>query len=176
MTQRNRPITPRKKRIWTTSNLSLSISSSGAGGQVASTALRTDLFAKLGRDIAPCTLAHVWAKGAWRQSAAGDSSFEFLGFGITTIYPVGISVSTIPDLLSHDGDWQTHDVRAFREGITTQSPMIPGELAVIDIESSGQRRITRATDDVFVVARSLNTPSAGSFELQLSVTALWLID
>ncbi len=178
MTQRNtrtRTTTPRKNRVWTTSPIDLAISAGGTAGQQFDV-VSSSFIAKVGRALARGdTLAHSWLKGVWTQSAAGDSSFErlYLGLGF---YPTQIGASEFPDLSDHDGDWQMHDARGFREGVTVQAVFIPSELAAVNIESAGQRMVPRSGDDyrLSMVGQSDNNPSAGSFEFSGALTLLWL--
>ncbi len=164
--------TARKNRVWTSEFVSLVGSQAGTLFN-----LSTAFTSKMDRSLAPGdTLAHSWVKGLWSQSAAGDSSAEQLGFGIG-FFNAGIDPNDMPVLLDHDGDWQLHDVRAFIEPTTLQTPMVPQQLATIDVESRGQRTVPRA-GNAYVLnlsAISLNAPSAGSFELRVAITLLWLV-
>jgi len=163
----------RKTRLWVTSHISLSLSNTTQGA----VDIGADFISKMARNFIPSdTLSHTWVKGLWSQSAAGDQSAEQLCFGIA-FYPANLTAANMPDVLLHDGDYQLHDARSFIEPPTLQTPMIPQQLATIDIESMGQRSAPKGGTayDLVLTARSGVTPSAGSFELRGSVTQLWLI-
>ncbi len=167
------PKADRKYRVWTTSEEQISLSSLT---QVF-TNVGLNFTAKIGRNFLPSdTIAHIWCKGVWTQTTQGDDSREQLAFGIG-FWPSLSDAGDFPSVLTHDGDWVLHDSRGFREpSITTQEAMKPIQLATIDIESRGMRSAPKggADYDLLLVAQSERVPSSGSFELQLSVTCLWL--
>ena len=173
-TRRNHQNTPRKGRLWVTTQIGQIVSQAG----VASTAMGIDFREKVGREFLPTdTLDHTWLKGVYTHSTAGDSSFEHFALGIG-FFTAGVDANDLPDVLRHDGDWQMHDARSFRDSITVQSPLIPIQLAALDIESAGKRSVPRggaASYELFFTAKSLNAPSSGSFEIVASITALWLV-
>ena len=176
MTTRNRVVTPRKARIWTSWCVSLNVSFGGQGNGDLDTTPGLAFEVKTGRNLLRSdTLAHTWIKGLWSASAAGDSSQECLYLAVGFM-PRLTDAADVPDLEAHDGDWQLHDGRSFLHPVTTQTPMIPIQLATIDIESAGQRTApaTGNAYQLFVYAQSKNTPSSGSFECRIAATQLWL--
>jgi len=163
----------RKERVWVTENISEALSTTAQSIQSLTLVFET----KVGRKLAKGdTLSHTWFKGLWSQSAAGDSSAEQLAFGIG-FYPSLMDAGDFPNVLAHQGDWQMHDSRGFLEPETLQTPMVPQQLATLDIESRGQRAVPKSGSgyNLFLVAQSLVAPSAGSFELRGSLTMLWLV-
>jgi len=163
----------KKNAVWTTLNLQLS-----PGAAVVASDISDTFTAKVDRELSPGdTVSHIWVKGVWTQSAAGDSSKELLAFGIG-FYPRATDAIDFPAVIDHTGDWVLHDARGFIEPLTLQTPMVPQQLATIDIESRGQRSVPRggAAYSLFAVAASRNgVPSAGAFELVAAVTILWLV-
>ena len=174
MSNRNRMVTPRKGRAWVTSNVQLSLVTGLLS--VGSPQISTDFRAKMGREhLKSDTLAHTWVHGFYFQSTAGNASPEFVAFGIGW-FPTAMNVANFPPVLTHDGDWQLHDARQLLEGQSATDSMLPREQSSFNLESAGQRSCPGARSyDVFVVAESGSTPSAGTFELKLAVTTLWLI-
>ncbi len=165
----------RKERMWVTSAMEFALSAGGTGGTVFNPNMGLNFRDKVGRNFLKSdTLAHTWVKGVWTQSAAGDSSREQLMFAIGFFTP-NIDAVDLPDLRNHDGNLCLHDARGFREPTVLQSPMVPQQLASIDIESRGMRSVDATTTDLFFFAQTNLAPSSGSFELQVMVTALWLI-
>jgi len=178
MANRNsRTTTPRKRRVWTGGAATLALNSAGIPGTVLSGNMNSAFLNKVGRNLVSSdTLSHTWLKGVWSQSAAGDSSKEVLSIGVG-FYPTLMDAVDFPDLFDHDGDLQLHDSRGFLEPTTLQTPMQPIQLATIDIESSGMRTVPTSGDvyKLFLFVQTTNSPSAGSFELQVAFTQLWLI-
>jgi len=174
MTQRNRVMTPRKRRLWTNSEVTFALSTAGAAG-TAFHILSTPFVAKTGRaHVQGDTLAHVWLKGGWTMSTAGDSGnvSAFIG---TMWVPNNLLGSDMPDLLTHDGDLQLYDSRGMKEGITTQSVL--GDISTVDIESAGQRKAPYAGGgiEVRMFAQIRRAPSSGAIEFIGEATCLWLI-
>ena len=172
--------TPRKARLWTTRTIALAMTVAGAAGQKSSDL--SDAFTdKVQRNLQPSdTLAHTWIKGLWKQSTVGDLSPMQCAFGIG-FYPSAIPQANLPDLLAHDGEWQTHDARTLLElpatTVLAGSPLLPEQFSFIDVESAGQRSVPRggAAYSLFAVGAIGNTASGGVIELVATVTALWLI-
>ncbi len=163
----------RKTRLWTTEFVNES-----PGASPSQENLSTEFRTKTGREHLPGdTVAHLYVKGLWSQSAAGDSSAEELGIGIG-FYPSAMDAIDFPSVLDHDGDWVLHDVRGFIEPTTLQTPLVPIQLAAVDIESRGQRTVPRGGSaySLWFVTESFNgAPSSGSFEFRGAVTILWLL-
>ena len=171
-------MTPRKTRLWVTTNIALSVSAAGIAGQGIDATMGTDFEAKSGRTMTKGdTLAHTWVKGAWSQSSTGDTTIETVAFGIM-FAPEAMDSIDFPLMIDHSGDLQLHDSRSLREnnGVAADF-MRPVQLAIIDIESAGQRSVPFAGVDVglFVIGGTQTTPSAGNFTLEVAVTALWLL-
>jgi len=165
----------RKERLWTAAPMEFSVNVAGVAGTIFNPNLGLAFRNKTGRNfLRSDTVAHTWVKGVWTQSAAGDSSRERLSFGIGFFTPNVLAVD-MPNLAEHDGDLVLHDTRGFREPTVLQTPMVPQQLATIDIESRGQRSVPSTTTELLFFAQSNTGPSAGSFELQVMVTQLWLI-
>ena len=171
-----RVVTPRKRRGWTASDVTLTIGAGGQAGQQRNT-IGVNFRSKFDRDFMPGdTVGYSWLKGLWSQSAAGDSSREhlYLGLGFAT---TGAIASDLPDLTLHNGDLQLHDGRGLKEPTTLQTPMVPIQLATIDIESAGQRKVPAggAAYELNLYGASQNSPSAGSFEFTGVLVILWLL-
>ena len=176
MTTRNRLMTPRKRRGWTCTEISFAINAGGTGGTVLAS-VGPDFRGKFDRDfIRGDTLGHTWLKGVWTQSAAGDQSRDSLYLGIA-FFTSATDANDLPDLREHDGNLQLHDARGFREPTTLQTPMVPIQLATVDIESAGQRSVPSGGQayDLVCFGMSNTAPSAGSFEFQGVLTCLWLL-
>ena len=164
-----------KERLWTATRMEFAVSVAGVAGTIFNPNLGLAFRAKTGRNfLRSDTVTHTWVKGVWTQSAAGDSSRETLHFGIGFFTPA-IDAVDMPNLFDRDGDLLLHDGRGFREPTVLQTPMVPQQLATIDIESKGQRSVPATTTELLFFAQCQEAPSAGSFELQVAVTQLWLI-
>ncbi len=153
-----------------------SISLAGVPGQ-RSNSLGAVAEAKLERALGPGdTLSHSWVKGYWRQTVIGDLSRVQMTLGIG-FYTSGVDNGDFPDLARHDGDWQLHDARSLQEPIVANDPLVPRELAILDLESRGQRTIPRGGDSyrLFLVVQASQVASAGVWELHAAVTCLWLL-
>ena len=176
MTIRNRMITKRKNRLWVTSDISFALGTGGLVGITGVATPTTDFITKSGREMLRSdTVGHSWLKGVWTQSTDGDSSRERLSLGLGFFSPL-IDTGDFPLVEDHDGDWQMHDSRGFREPSgAVQLPMVPQQLATVDIESAGQRSAMGAGMALFMVAQTQTIPSSGAFEFQGSLTVLWLI-
>ncbi len=175
MSNRNRPMTPRKSRLWVSSQVTLPLTGTGPGGQVGVPQLGVDFKTKVDRNFVKTdTLAHVWARGTWSGNITGTATvFPMMFFGIG-FYATLSDNADFPDLALHSGDWQTHDARALREALVANEPYLPTELSAVDIESSGQRSAPGNTGfELFTVAQSTAT-GGGTQTLRLAVTALWL--
>jgi len=171
--QRQRSNVPRKGRLWTTSQVSLTLVTGLVS--VIDPQITVDFEAKTGRKhLKTDTLHHTWCKGFISQSAAGNASPEFLAFGIGW-FPQAMNAANLPPVLDHDGDYQTHHAVALLEA-TAATVLTPSELSTIDIESAGSRACPGARSyDVLVVAETQSTPSAGTYSIHMQVTCLWLI-
>ncbi len=175
-TTRARVSTPRKERVWTSSQVQFALSVAGQPG-TAFLDLGGALVAKLLRSLSKGdTISHLWVKGVWTQSAAGDSSREFLALGIG-FFTTDLLTTDMPDLFTREGNLPLHDVRGLREPLALQDAMVTPQLATVDIESSGQRTVPYSGPGVQLrmYAQTLNAPSAGSFEFTGAVTCLWLV-
>ena len=132
--------------------------------------------AKTGRSFLKSdTLGHIWIKGVYTSVAAGDGSPVHFCMGVG-FFASGIDNADFPDLDSHDGDLQLHDARGLLENLLTTRSLEPPELALVDIESAGQRTVPAGGTayELFTVLQAVEAPSqtvtfVGSF------TQLWLI-
>ena len=171
MSNRNRPVTARKNRMWTTTRVTLTIAAIGTAGQQISN-LGATLESTLGRQLARGdTLAHIFVKGIWRTDAAATEEVTGAQLGIG-IYAAAVDAADFPNLATHLGNWQLHDARVFQIGTTDVA--VPHQLGGVDIESGGQRVVPAPGFTAFLVGQIDNAPSTGNLVFDGSVTCLWL--
>jgi len=176
MTQRNRPMTPRKTRVWNSWGAALSLTASGSAGQQSDTAPGASFLSRTGRNFLKSdTLAHTWVKGMWFSNAAGDGTSLTCLFGIG-FFPSLIDDGDFPPLTAHPGELPVHDTRALLENTVAKTSLNTPQLATIDIESGGQRSSPSSgtSFQMFVYAETIETPSTAT-TLLIAVTQLWLV-
>ena len=70
MANRNRTLTPRKTRLWTSGGISILMTTPGV--QVGDNSMGIAFTTKTGREFQKSdTLAHTWLKGHWSLNVAG---------------------------------------------------------------------------------------------------------
>ncbi len=158
----------------------MSLVAAGVAGQIFTASPGTAFITKTGRNFLQSdTLAHTWVKGSITQNSSGDGTGVSLSLGFG-FFPKQTDAADFPDLSAHDGDWQLHDIRSLIETSTAtgsgKAPLLPTELATVDIESAGQRSVPTAGDvySLFCMAQVSALPSS-TIDYHVSFTQLWLI-
>jgi len=175
---RNRTVTPRKKRMWTTDAFQISLTAgTGGPGSGILTNVTGEYTLGSGRMVGQgLTAAHVFLKGFLRNAAA-SSPIPFTVCSGLAVFSENIDALDMPKIAIHEGDWFLHDGRTVREPTGTQIFPQPEHLigAFYDLESRAQRKLPRRDSRVFFyMEKDVSTENAVAFDFV--VTILWLYE
>ncbi len=163
---------PRRRRVWSNSDASLSVIVPGQGGQKL-----VDIGANLQVGIGITHLAgftvamtHVDLT-VMSSSDESGSSFLRAHWGIG-IFAGGIDEGDFPDLSLYEGDWLAYGTYHFQLPGAISTLVLPTAQAVRSYESRGSRKIDRVGEVPFLVVQH---SGAENVDYHFSVSQLWLM-
>ena len=129
----------RRRRLWTSQNAEVTLSTGGVAGQIA-LGLDTDFIASTGlASMFGCTVVRTFLRGYIRS---GDSTVSdmaaFIGLGV---FPNGIDQGDYPDLNVREGDWFGYLALPFLTSGVAVKPVQPEEAAYFTAEFRSARKI-----------------------------------
>jgi len=181
MTTRTRA--PRRERMFTTTEVALTLVAGNAGGasQQATNQMTSDFETRSGRSARGVTIGRIWVHGMWFTLAVVSTPTLMglsMGMGIFT---GGIDVGDFPDLATHTGDWMLHRTWRLTDRASATTFPIPlepqqggGNSSQIAIDNRSQRKLGRTSEDLFlVIAKDIATEE--NIQLHVDVTVMWLL-
>ena len=178
MNNRSRTLTPRKRRLWTTDAVELTLAAGDVG--VASQkveAIGASFTASTSMTLRNATIGRVFMKGLWVEGSEAVTPTDcVLGVGMI-VAQATLDATEFPSLNIGIGDYFLRDVRTVFENSGNDGGPHPlggrNTGGSVDIDGKSQRLIRRESETPFVVVQKTDVVEF-DFTLTVAVTVLWL--